>query len=128
VTAATAIRAPGHEATPRPPRSRRLVGLLLLLGLLVAACLGSIAIGTRSIGLGEVWRALFDSDLGRVGRDPGASLGERCGDFGSDVAHDEAAGVIDEMLGHRATDLAQPDESHDVAHDRMIWPPSTLKI
>jgi ABC-type Fe3+-siderophore transport system permease subunit len=63
VTAATAIRAPGHEATRRPPRSRRLVGLLLLLALLVAACVASIAVGTRSIGLGEVWRALLDSDL-----------------------------------------------------------------
>jgi ABC-type Fe3+-siderophore transport system permease subunit len=63
VTAATATRAPGRDATRRPPRSRRLVGGLLLLGLLVAACLASIAVGTRSIGLGEVWRALLDSDL-----------------------------------------------------------------
>jgi ABC-type Fe3+-siderophore transport system permease subunit len=63
VTAATAIRAPGHETTRRPPRSRRLAGLLLLLALLVAACVASIAVGTRSIGLGEVWRALLDSDL-----------------------------------------------------------------
>jgi iron complex transport system permease protein len=30
---------------------------------LVAAALASIAVGTRSIGLGEVWRALFDSGL-----------------------------------------------------------------
>jgi ABC-type Fe3+-siderophore transport system permease subunit len=63
VTAATATRAPGRDATRRPPRSRRLVGGLLLLGLLVAACLASIAVGTRSIGLGEVWRALLDSGL-----------------------------------------------------------------
>jgi ABC-type Fe3+-siderophore transport system permease subunit len=63
VTAATATRVPGHEATRRPARGRRLVGLLLLLGLLVAACVASIAVGTRSIGLGEVGRALLDSDL-----------------------------------------------------------------
>jgi ABC-type Fe3+-siderophore transport system permease subunit len=63
VTAATATRVPGHEATRRPERGRRGIGLLLLLGLLVAACLASIAVGTRSIGLGEVWRALLDSDL-----------------------------------------------------------------
>jgi iron complex transport system permease protein len=31
--------------------------------LLVVACLASIAVGTRSIGLGEVWRALYDSSL-----------------------------------------------------------------
>jgi ABC-type Fe3+-siderophore transport system permease subunit len=63
VTAATATRVPRRDAARRPPRSRRLVGLLLLLGLLVAACVASIAVGTRSIGLGEVWRGLLDSGL-----------------------------------------------------------------
>jgi iron complex transport system permease protein len=44
-------------------RSRRLLGLGLLLLLVVAATLASIAVGTRSIGLGDVWRALFDSSI-----------------------------------------------------------------
>ena len=44
-------------------RSRRLVGLALLLVLVVAAALASIAVGTRSMGLGEVWRSLLDADL-----------------------------------------------------------------
>ena len=55
---------PGPAAAQRrPARSRRSVGLLVLLALTVVACLASIAVGTRSIGLGEVWRALLDSDL-----------------------------------------------------------------
>jgi iron complex transport system permease protein len=64
VTAATAAPARG-PAVPRrrPARSRRWIGLVLLLALTAVACLASIAIGTRSIGLGEVWRALFDSGL-----------------------------------------------------------------
>ena len=44
-------------------RSRRLVGLVLLLLLVLAAAVASIAVGTRSMGLGEVWRSLFDADL-----------------------------------------------------------------
>ena len=44
-------------------RGRRLVGLVILLVLVVVAALASIAVGTRSIGLGEVWRSLMDSDL-----------------------------------------------------------------
>jgi iron complex transport system permease protein len=44
-------------------RTRRLVGLGLLLALVLAAALASIAVGTRSIGLGEVWHALLDSRL-----------------------------------------------------------------
>jgi ABC-type Fe3+-siderophore transport system permease subunit len=64
VTAATAAPARGPAAPQRrPARSRRWVGLVLLLALTAVACLASIAIGTRSIGLGEVWRALFDSGL-----------------------------------------------------------------
>jgi iron complex transport system permease protein len=47
----------------RTPRPRRLLGLLLLFVLLIAACLASIAVGTRSIGLGDVWRSLSDSGL-----------------------------------------------------------------
>ncbi|RBY97348.1 iron ABC transporter permease [Blastococcus sp. TF02-8] len=45
-------------------RARRLATLALLLALVVAVAVASIAIGTRSIGLGEVWRALVDGDLG----------------------------------------------------------------
>jgi ABC-type Fe3+-siderophore transport system permease subunit len=62
VTATTVAPAPAG-AMSRAPRPRRLLGLLLLLMLLIAACLASIAVGTRSIGLGEVWRALFDGGL-----------------------------------------------------------------
>ncbi|TQN40952.1 iron complex transport system permease protein [Blastococcus colisei] len=46
----------------RPGRSRRWLGLVLLIALTVGVCLASIAVGTRSIGLGEVWQALLDSD------------------------------------------------------------------
>ncbi len=64
MTAATAARPRGPAAAaPRPARSRRLIGLLALLALTLAACLASIAVGTRSIGLGEVWRSLLDSGL-----------------------------------------------------------------
>jgi iron complex transport system permease protein len=63
VTTTTVAPAPGGTG-PRTPRSRRLAGLLLLLVVLAAACLAGIAVGTRSIGVGEVWRALFDSGLG----------------------------------------------------------------
>jgi ABC-type Fe3+-siderophore transport system permease subunit len=62
VTVATAV--PGPVAPARPAgsrRRRRLLGLAVLLALVVVTCLASIAVGTRSIGLGEVWRALFDS-------------------------------------------------------------------
>jgi ABC-type Fe3+-siderophore transport system permease subunit len=64
VTAATAAPARGPAAPQRrPDRSRRWVGLVVLLALTVVACLASIAVGTRSIGLGEVWRSLLDSGL-----------------------------------------------------------------
>jgi iron complex transport system permease protein len=43
-------------------RSRRLLVLLVLVGLVAAAALASIAVGTRSLAPGEVWRALFDDD------------------------------------------------------------------
>jgi ABC-type Fe3+-siderophore transport system permease subunit len=43
--------------------SRRLIGLAILLALVVVAALASIAVGSRSMGLGEVWRALFDDGL-----------------------------------------------------------------
>ena len=55
--------APAARLTGSSVRSRRLVGLAILLVLVVVAALASIAVGTRSIGLGEVWRSLIDSDL-----------------------------------------------------------------
>jgi ABC-type Fe3+-siderophore transport system permease subunit len=61
VTTATAM--PRQVAARGRAASRRLVGLLLLVLLVVAACLASIAVGTRSIGIGEVWRSLLDSGL-----------------------------------------------------------------
>ena len=45
-------------------RRRRLLGVGLLLVLVVAVSLASVAGGTRTIGLGEVWRALLDPALG----------------------------------------------------------------
>jgi ABC-type Fe3+-siderophore transport system permease subunit len=62
VTATTVAPAPAG-AMSRTPWPRRPLGLLLLLVLLIAACLASIAVGTRSIGLGDVWRSLFDIGL-----------------------------------------------------------------
>lgn len=56
---------PATAATPSP-RGRlrgtgtRVLGLWLLLLLLAGVCLLSIAVGTRSIGLGTVWQALTD--------------------------------------------------------------------
>jgi iron complex transport system permease protein len=44
-----------------PVRARRLLGLGLLLALVVVAAFASIAVGTRSIGLGDVWHALTDA-------------------------------------------------------------------
>jgi iron complex transport system permease protein len=49
-----------------PPVRRapaRLTGLLLLVLLLTAAAMASLAVGTRPIGLGDVWRALLDPSL-----------------------------------------------------------------
>jgi iron complex transport system permease protein len=56
--------APAARVTGRSSRSRRLVGLAILLALVAAAALASITVGTRSIGLGDVWRSLLDSTLG----------------------------------------------------------------
>jgi ABC-type Fe3+-siderophore transport system permease subunit len=61
----TATAATPDTAAPARPggRDHRLLALLALLALLVAACLASVAVGTRSMGLGEVWQALLDSGL-----------------------------------------------------------------
>jgi iron complex transport system permease protein len=65
VTAATAAPTRGGAAPAGRGhgRNRRLIGLVVLLALLAAACVASIAVGTRSMGLGEVWRALLDGGL-----------------------------------------------------------------
>ena len=61
----TALDVPvaGERTTRHTARPRRLLGLAVLIALVVAAALASIAVGTRSIGLGEVWRSLFDHGL-----------------------------------------------------------------
>jgi ABC-type Fe3+-siderophore transport system permease subunit len=65
VTAATAAPTRGGAAPVGRAhgRNRRLIGLVVLVALLAAACAASIAVGTRSMGLGEVWRALLDGGL-----------------------------------------------------------------
>ena len=52
------------SGTQRAARTRRRVlGLLALVVLLVAACAASIAVGSRPLGLGTVWEALTDRSL-----------------------------------------------------------------
>ena len=58
---ATAAPAVGVPPVRRAPA--RLTGLLLLVLLLTAAAMASLAVGTRPIGLGDVWRALLDPSL-----------------------------------------------------------------
>ncbi|MGY2085468.1 FecCD family ABC transporter permease [Blastococcus sp. SYSU DS0539] len=64
---ATTVDVPARGAA-RPPaspmRARRLATLVLLLVLVAAAAVASIAVGTRAIGVGDVWRALLDSSPG----------------------------------------------------------------
>jgi iron complex transport system permease protein len=61
----TAARTPPDATAPRRGllrgTSSRALGLWLLLVLVVAVCLLSIAVGTRPIGLGTVWQALTDA-------------------------------------------------------------------
>ena len=52
--------APAATVRAQGTRGRRAVALMVLLALVVAAALASIAVGSRSIGLGEVWRALVE--------------------------------------------------------------------
>jgi iron complex transport system permease protein len=60
----TATRPDGEATAPRRGLLRgtgsRALGLWLLAALVVVVCALSIAIGTRSIGLGTVWQALLD--------------------------------------------------------------------
>ena len=60
----------------------------------------------------------------------GARLGQRRHRLGADVEDDQPARPVDQPLGHRRAHVAQADvaELHVVTHDRMICPPSTLKI
>lgn len=60
MTATAPARAARHGGAGG--RTRRLAGLALLLVLVVAAALAGIAVGTRSLGLAEVWRSLLDAD------------------------------------------------------------------
>jgi ABC-type Fe3+-siderophore transport system permease subunit len=61
VPVATAAPAVGVPPVRRAPT--RLTGLLLLVLLVAAAAVASLAVGTRPIGLGDVWRALLDPSL-----------------------------------------------------------------
>ncbi|MGY1630853.1 FecCD family ABC transporter permease [Geodermatophilus sp. SYSU D01186] len=68
-TTDAAPRTPGAVAPPRTRgllrgRGPRFLAALALLLLVVASAALSIAVGTRSIGLGTVWQALTDSSLG----------------------------------------------------------------
>jgi ABC-type Fe3+-siderophore transport system permease subunit len=105
----TAPAPPVREAASPPgPGNRRRIALLLLLAVLaVVAGLLSIAVGTRSIGLAEVWRALTDS--GWTGQDavivrdlrlPRTLLGLMVG------AALGAAGAL--MQGHTRNPLGDP--------------------
>ena len=60
---ATTVDVPARDAARPPTAPRRLGTLALLLALVVAAALASIAIGSRPIGLPEVWGALLDPAL-----------------------------------------------------------------
>ncbi|TYP88007.1 FecCD family ABC transporter permease [Blastococcus xanthinilyticus] len=60
---ATTVDVPARDVARPPTPPRRLGTLVLLLALVVAAALASIAIGSRSIGLPEVWGALLDPPL-----------------------------------------------------------------
>jgi iron complex transport system permease protein len=48
--------------TPRPPRSRRALGLVASVAVLAFVLLASISIGTRAVPLGTVWDALVHFD------------------------------------------------------------------
>ncbi len=95
-------------AADRPNRTRRRwLSLALLLVLVIAASLASIAVGTRAIGLGEVWRALLDPTLNtddavivRQLRVPRTALGLMVG------AALGVAGAL--MQGHTRNPLGDP--------------------
>src|SRR5437762_9839271 len=72
-------------------------------------------------------------DVGR-GRDIRGSCDRLCtfrgkllARFRERVAHDQTAGMLDEMRRHRRAHLTEADEAEG-AHERNTCPPSTLKI
>ena len=102
-------------ATPRPPaarsgvsalRRRRVLGLLVLVVVLGACCLASIAVGAKPISLGDVWSALFTPTGGendivvRSLRVPRTALGLMAG---------AALGLAGALIqGHTRNPLADP--------------------
>lgn len=65
MTPDTSVRSPAV-------RSRRLLGLAIVLALLIAATIASIAVGAQPLGLGEIRHALFDAtgtDADRIVRE-----------------------------------------------------------
>lgn len=60
--ATSLLAAPTPAPASRSTRSRLVFGIVLLAVALVAICFASLAIGSRPIALGEVWRVLFDPD------------------------------------------------------------------
>lgn len=58
------VSAPGRPAveTTSTPRARLVVGLLILTITLTTLCVASLAIGSKPITLGTVWRVLVDND------------------------------------------------------------------
>ncbi|HEV7472204.1 MAG TPA: iron chelate uptake ABC transporter family permease subunit [Pseudonocardia sp.] len=89
-----------------PLRRRRLVGLLVLVVLLVAACFASVALGTKIIPFPQVWSALFaptgteDDIVVRALRIPRTVLGVLVG-----IALGLAGALIQ---GHTRNPLADP--------------------
>jgi len=49
-------------ATPVTPRRRLVLGLVALTVVLVGLCLASLAIGSKPIGVGTVWKVLLEND------------------------------------------------------------------
>jgi iron complex transport system permease protein len=63
VTATATALAPVARNGGSSVRTRRLSGLAVLVALVAAAAVASLVVGTRPIGLGEVWRSLLDAGL-----------------------------------------------------------------
>ncbi|MCA1223388.1 FecCD family ABC transporter permease [Streptomyces sp. 8L] len=58
----------GAPAVPAPPRGRRTVrgaGLAVAVVLLAAVCVASVAVGAKSMPIGDVWHGLFESSGSR---------------------------------------------------------------
>jgi iron complex transport system permease protein len=105
-TTAPRPSSPAPAAVRLGVRGRRLLGLALLLVLLVACCLASVAIGAKSIPLGAVWDALLaptgseDDIVVRALRIPRTILGLMVG---------AALGLAGALIqGHTRNPLADP--------------------